>query len=124
MLGDKDDTFHHHNVTFFLYRDCDNDCFVPPQITISVGDYRDKPTLVPSEASFVEHQGNMVKHLKKLATNAQDMVGKSNTKPKELGGIAQNMVKNYNALTDDTKLAIRATNQPEVNTFILFDEVV
>ena len=42
------------------------------------------------------------------------MVGKSNTKPKELGGIAQEMVKNYNALADDTKLAIKCTNQPEV----------
>lgn len=56
----------------------------------------------------------MVKHLKLIAHNAQDMVGKANTKPKELGGIAQDMCKNYNTLTDGTKLAIRCTHQPEV----------
>ena len=56
----------------------------------------------------------MVKQLKSIAHNAQDMVGKANTKPKELGSIAQVMVKNYNTLTEDTKLAIRCTAQPEV----------
>jgi len=55
-----------------------------------------------------------VKHLKNIAHNAQDMVGKANTKPKELGSIAQIMVKNYNTLTENTKLAIKCTAQPEV----------
>ena len=81
-----------------------------------VGDYRDKPT-EPSNATFVEHQDNMVKQLKNIARGAQDMVGKAGSKPKELGSIAQEMCKNYNTLTDDTKHAVRLTNQPEVNIY-------
>uniref|UniRef100_A0A7M5V5A6 Talin n=1 Tax=Clytia hemisphaerica TaxID=252671 RepID=A0A7M5V5A6_9CNID len=84
-------------------------------ITVTVGDYRDKgKSPEDSNASFVEHQGHMVKHLKNIARHSQDMVGKSNTKPKELGGIAQVLVKDYNMLTDDTKKAIRCSNQPEI----------
>ena len=42
-----------------------------------VADYRDRnthPVGVPIEASFVEHQDNMVKELKNIARGAQDMV--------------------------------------------------
>lgn len=45
-------------------------------------------------------------------------VAKSNSKPKELGGIAQDMCKNYNLLAEDTKYAILLTNQPDVRKFI------
>lgn len=85
------------------------------QITMHVGDYRDNKPHDQSDASFVEYQDNMVKQLRNIARDAQDMVGKANTKPKELGSIAQDICKNYNALSEDTKHAIRLSNQPEVS---------
>ncbi|XP_057316525.1 talin-2-like isoform X2 [Hydractinia symbiolongicarpus] len=83
-------------------------------INMFVSDYRDRGIAEAPIGTFVEHQGNMVKELKNIARDAQDMVGKANTKPKELGTISQDLCKNYNALTEDTKHAIRLSNQPEI----------
>lgn len=84
---------------------------------MQVGDYRDNKLHEPLTVTFVEIQDNMVKQLKNIAHDAQDMVGKANSKPKELGGIAQDICKNYNALTEDTKQAIRITIQPDVRYY-------
>ena len=50
---------------------------------------------------LVEHQEHMAKHLKNIARHAQEMVEKSNTKPKELGGTFKAMVKDYNMIFED-----------------------
>ena len=82
-------------------------------------EYRQDKANEPLNTTFVEHQDNMVRQLKNIARAAQDMTGKANTKPKELGGIAQNICKNYNALSEDTKHAIRLSNQPDVIIYLI-----
>ncbi|XP_066931569.1 talin-2-like isoform X1 [Clytia hemisphaerica] len=83
-------------------------------ISMFVADYRDRSHGLPPGMTFVEYQDKMVKGLKNITRNSQDMVSKSNSKPKELGGIAQDMCKNYNLLAEDTKYAVLLTNQPDI----------
>ncbi|XP_047132289.1 talin-2 isoform X2 [Hydra vulgaris] len=85
-------------------------------INVYVADYRRDPNSPPGAetASFVDFQDNMVKKLKDITRGAQDMVGKATSKPKELGAISQEMCKNYNELTENTKNAIRVTIQLDI----------
>ncbi|XP_065063830.1 talin-like isoform X3 [Rhopilema esculentum] len=64
--------------------------------------------------SFVECQDSMVKDLKAIARLSQDMVGRSSSKPEALGGLGQEICKQYNRLADNARKAATATTNEEI----------
>lgn len=65
-------------------------------------------------ASFVDFQTNMVRLAKQIAMTAQDMVGKSGTNVSALGGLANQMTRDYDLLASDSRGASATIANPDV----------
>jgi len=64
--------------------------------------------------SFVELQDSMVKELRAIARLSQDMVGRSSSKPEALGGLGQEISKQFNKLADNARKAAVVTSNEEI----------
>lgn len=73
---------------------------------------------VPSHASYVDYQTNMVRLAKQIARAAQDMVGKSGTSLQDLGILANALTRDYDQLSGQMRGAVATVSHPDVGRVI------
>eukprot|EP00794_Sanderia_malayensis_P019501 gene19501-21428_t len=67
------------------------------------------------KGSFVEYQDSMVKDLRGIARLTQDMVGRASSKPQALGGLSQEVSKQFTRLADNARKAAATSPSEEVS---------
>ena len=70
---------------------------------------------VSEERSFVDYQTNMVRLAKNIAMTTQEMVGKSATDVHQLGALANQLTRDFDALASDSRGAAGATANQDVS---------
>ncbi|XP_013386332.1 talin-1 isoform X1 [Lingula anatina] len=74
----------------------------------------DDRIVVHENLSFVDYQTNMVRLAKKIAQIAQDMVGKSSNNPEELGGLGNQLTREYGELASESQGATSCSSTAEI----------
>ena len=78
----------------------------------------DQKININEHESYVDFQTNMVSVAKKIAMTAQDMVGKSNSNPADLGSLANQLTRDYDLLAANSAGAAAASASPDVSVFL------
>lgn len=79
----------------------------------------DQKININEHESYVDFQTNMVSVAKKIAMTAQDMVGKSNNNPADLGSLANQLTRDYDLLAANTAGAAAASASSDVSVFFI-----
>ena len=78
----------------------------------------DQKININEHESYVDFQTNMVSVAKKIAMTAQDMVGKSNNNPADLGSLANQLTRDYDLLAANSAGAAAASASSDVSNRI------
>ncbi|XP_060074093.1 talin-1-like isoform X2 [Ylistrum balloti] len=74
----------------------------------------DERVSTQEDRSYVDYQTNMVRLAKNIAMTTQDMVAKSTTSVSELGGLANQLTRDYDLLANDSRGAAASTASSDV----------
>ncbi|XP_033725564.1 talin-1-like isoform X5 [Pecten maximus] len=74
----------------------------------------DERVTVQEDRNYVDYQTNMVRLAKNIAMTTQDMVAKSTTSVSELGGLANQLTRDFDLLANDSRGAAASTASSDV----------